>query len=332
MSWLNELWINFKGKKPIDRLLVTGLEIPNADFLGQEIVEDECYIEIYVESLRLEKARSFATTFNGMVYSSLTMPRLGNADLQLTAVSKPAGLSTLDSNMVGVITLSRRMLGPIAWRGGTLHLELGLLSVKTGNILTPVIDLVTQISSTAGVSFVGTAAPFIPLMTKGLDLIAGQTTDTAIEVALDTDLTPAVATAFAIIDVPKDSIDTTKLRVDEGDHKLLLDGKPLELGYCVFSLRQTRKKADFGNIPELREKYEAFQKALSANKKNDAADALTAFRLATIANSDLIRKDARRLAENAQQSFDDAFPSGIVMKNLVPPKLQPLSAVKLYDH
>jgi hypothetical protein len=331
MGWLSDLWNTFQGAKPTDRLLVPGLRIPEADFLDQPIKDDESYLEIYVESLRLEKARSFATTFNGLVYASVTMARLGEEDLHLTAVSKPESLAKLDSNTVDVITVSRKIIGPVAWRGGTLHLELGLLSVKTGNILTPVIDLVTQISTTAGIAFIGSVQPFIPLMTKGLDLIAGQTKDTAIEVAIDTDLTPSVTAAFAIVDAPKQSINVARLKVDQADKKLLLDGNALNRGYCVFTLRQTDKKADFGLIPELKAKYAVFQKALSNNKKDDAADALTAFRLAALASPDIIRKDALRLAAMAKQSFDDGFPGGIVMKGLVAHKPQELSEIGLYE-
>jgi hypothetical protein len=259
------------------------------------------------------------------------MARLGEPSLHLTAVSKPEALSALDSNTLGVITVSRKMVGPVAWRGGTLHLELGLLSVKTGNILTPVIDLITQISSTAGIAFVGSVQPFIPLMTKGLDLLTGQTKDTAIEVALDTDLTLTKTTAFAIIDAPKEDIDTKSVTVDPDDRKLLLNAKALQRGYCVFSLRKIDRKADFGEIPELKTKYEAFQRALSNNKKSDAADALTAFRLAALASADLITPDAKKLAEKAQQRFDSAFPGGIVMKNAVPRTMEKLSAIRLYD-
>ena len=331
MGWLSDLWSSFKGEKPADRLLVSGLDIPGADFLGQAIEADECYLELYVESLRLEKARSFGTTFNGMVYASVTMARLGEPNLNLTAVSKPESLSKLDSNTIDVITVSRKIIGPVAWRGGTLHLELGLLSVKTGNILTPVIDLVTQISTAAGISFVGSAAPYIPLMTKGLDLIAGQTKDTAIEVAIDTDLTPSATVAFAIVDAPKLSINLEQIKVDKNDRKLLEGSKSLDRGYCVFSLQKTDKKADFGEIPELKAKYAAFQKAISDNKKDDAADTLTAFRLAALASPDLIRKDARRMAARAQELFDDAFPGGLTTKRLTAYEVQPLSAIGLYD-
>jgi hypothetical protein len=330
-SWIGNLLTEFKGEKPVDRLLVPDLVIPNADYLGANIVPDECYLEIYVESLRVDKIRKWATTFNGVVYTAVGMSRLGQKDLALTAVSKPDSLKNLDSNTARVVTVSRKVIGPVAWRGGSLHLELALLSVKTGNILTPVIDLITQISAAAGISFVGRAAPFIPLMTKGLDLIAGQAADTAIEVGLDTDLSPTHALAFAIIDAPKQALDTHKITVDETDHKLLINGKPLEVGYCVFSIRCTTKKVDFGEIEDLRTKWDAFQSAKCSNKRDDAAEALTALRLALLSSPDLIRSDALWIVNRAQQDFDDAFPTGMIIKHAVPPQPISFSDIGLYD-
>jgi hypothetical protein len=117
-------------------------------------------------------------------------------------------------------------------------------------------------------------------------------------------------TGVAIIAAPKGSIQTEKLSVDPLDHKLLLDGRELALGYCVFSIRSTAQKADFGEIPELREKYAAFQAAIRANKTKEAQEALTVFRLATIASPDLISSDAQTLVKKAELKLAAAFPGG----------------------
>ena len=165
-----------------------------------------------------------------------------------------------------------------------------------------------------------------------MDLIAGQREDTAIEVAVDTDIPLETAGVHAIIAAPKGSVDIAKLSLDGDDRKLLLDGKPLNTGYCVFSIRQTLQKPDFGEIPELKEKFAAFQAAIKANKLNDAKDALTAFRLATIASPDLISSDARKLVQKAEQKLKDAFPGGgIAAPAGLPREVEPLSAIGLYN-
>ena len=145
--------------------------------------------------MRLERARRFATRFNGVVYSFTSLPREGDAKAQFAAVSKPDKLSELDKNSRQGDYRIQADDCSVAWRGGPLSLEIGLFSVKAGNLLTPILEYVTKVSSTAGISFVGAVKPFLPLITQGMDLIAGQQDDTELEVALDTDAALTVSGA-----------------------------------------------------------------------------------------------------------------------------------------
>jgi hypothetical protein len=110
-----------------------------------ELIEPDCfYIELYLESLRLEQARRFATRFHGVAYSFVSLLREGEPRAQLAAVSKPDKLAELDNHSLDrVITISKQMMGPAAFRGGPVSLEFGLFSVKSGNLLSPVLDYVT---------------------------------------------------------------------------------------------------------------------------------------------------------------------------------------------
>jgi hypothetical protein len=333
MGWITELWKKLKGAAPMEMVYVPAVRAPaGSRGVGDAIVADECYIELYIESCRLAEARRFASRFNGIVYSFVSMSREGDENAKLAAVSKPEKLTELDKNSLDkVITVSKQMMGAVPWRGGSLSLEIGLFSVQAGNLLTPVLDYVTKVSSAAGASFVGAIKPFLPLITEGMDLIAGQREETAIEVALDTDITLQAGGVQAIIAVPKNSIDLAKITLDENDGKLLLDGKPLDQGYCVFSIRPSRRKWDYGEIPELKEKYAAFQAAIRANNIKVAQDALTAFRLATIASPDLIKSDADELVAKAEAKFKAAFPAGgIATPADEKHEIEPLGAIGLY--
>lgn len=309
MGWLGGFLKRVSGAAPEEMLFAPSVAAPALPGIGEPIVADECYVELFVESLRLTEARRFASRFNGVVYSFVTLAREGEANAQLAAVSKPDKLTEIDDTSLDkVITVSKQMMAAVPWRGGALSLEIGLFSVKAGNLLSPILDYVTRVSSAAGISFVGAVKPFLPLITEGMALIAGQRADTAVEVALDTDLALGQSAVMAIVAAPRGSIDVAKLSLD-ADRRLLLDGRSLDRGYCVFSIRRAAQKADFGEIPELKEKYATLQAAIRANKAADARDAMTAFRLATIASPDLISSDARRLVEKAQQKLDAAFVS-----------------------
>lgn len=330
MGWLGKLLTKIAGESPEDFIFAPSIPAPKGFPVGDMLEADKCYVELYVESLRLAKARKFATEFNGVVYTFVTIHRDGEADAQLAAISKPERLVALDPNALDkVMTVSKKMMGAAAWRGGTFSLELGLFSVKSGNVLTPMLDFITKVSSTAGIAFVGAARPFVPLIVEGMNLIAGQRSDTAIEVALDTDLSLRASGVSAIIAAPKGSIDVAKLAMDT-DGALLLDGKAVDRGYCVFSIRRTLQKADFGEIPELRERYAALQAAIKANKRNDAQEALVAFRLAAFASPDLISADAKQLVAKAEQKAKDAFGAGGIAKAAKEHSIESLASIGLY--
>jgi hypothetical protein len=311
MGWLKKIIEGLKGGPVYDLTFVPSIQTKDTwiEGIGQAVEADSCYIELYLESLRLARARKFATRFHAITYSFLTLSREGEERAQLAAISKPEKLAELDKDSIDhVITISKQMMGATPFRGGSVSIELGLFSIKSGNILTPLLDYVIRISSTAGISFVGAIKPFLPLITEGMDLIAGQQQDTTLEVGVEIDITLKNGCVMAIIDRPKGSINTNKLSLDK-DRRLLLDDKILECGYAVFSLRPTTIKADFGEIPELKERYAAFMSAISKGKIKDAQDSLTAFRLATIASPYLIDTDRDRLIAKAEQKYKKAFPT-----------------------
>jgi hypothetical protein len=311
MGLLGKIWDTVKGAESVDMILVQNVD---GDSVAAEFVANETYVELYVRSLRLRNVRKFTQKYDAVVYSYVTLPFRGQEKVKVPAVSKPDNLVQLDPGAISkVITFDKQMMGAIPWRGGPLLLELGLFSVKGGNLLSPVLDFVTEISDAAGISFVGKIMPFAPLISKGVDIIAGQTSDVALEVGIDTAFQTGKPGVHAIIAEPKgDKLDTAKLTIDPADGKLLYDGSPLKASYCVFSLKGTTTKADYGEIPALKEKYADFHAALQTQIEEKAKEALTAFRVAVLTSPDLIRSDAKRLVSLAEEMMADIFGGGQV--------------------
>ncbi|MEL6530513.1 MAG: hypothetical protein AAGK01_04035 [Pseudomonadota bacterium] len=312
MGWFSNLIDTVKGSSSVDFLLVPDLDLPS---LPEEpaFARDSAYVELYVDSLRLDKSRKFATRFHGLVYSFVTLARQGDGNAEFAAVSKPDKIAELDEDSLGrVITVNKQMMGAVPWRGGDLQLQLGLFSIKTGNLLSPVIDFVTRVSETAGVSFIGAVKPFVPLITEGMDMIAGQTDDSRLQVGMDTSLKleGKKSSAFAIIATDKTNMDRSKITVDPNDSKLLYDGQPMQETYCVFSLRSAARKADWGEIPEIKEAFATLSSAVRSGKQNDASEALTVFRRTVIFSQDLIPSDAKLLVQKADEMMEYAFGGG----------------------
>ena len=311
MGWLGKLINRIAGVAPTDWTLLDDLPDPGLGIAGKAVMPDQCYIELYVESLRLEKARRFATTFHGVIYSFASLARNGDNPAQLASVTKPQNLATLDpNNLDRVITVSKRIMGAMPWRGDPFGLELGLFSVKSGNLLTPLLNYVTKVSDKAGISVLTKLDPFTPLITEGLDMIAGQTADTAIELAIESDLSLTNSRLYALIAKPKGTITNNGLTIDPQDRKLLQDGKPLQAAYCIFSVRSTDRNADWGKITALREAYADFTRAIISGKHQDAEEALAGFNRQVIVCPDLISADKDRLKANAKADLQEAFPGG----------------------
>lgn len=311
MGWLNNLINKIAGAAPTDWTIVETLQDPGLGIAGKAIVSDECYIEIYVESLRLAKARRFASTFHGVVYCFASLARMGSNRAELASVTKPKNLAAMNSDDLDrVITLSKRVMGAMPWRGGPIGIELGLFSVKSGNLLTPLIDYVSKISGKAGISVVTQLDPFLPLITEGLDMIAGQTSDTEIELAIDTDMSLSESGLCALVAIPKGKINLGDLAVDKADRKLLHKGQALDAAYCVFSIRRNDRNPDWGEIPALQQAYKDFNRAILAGKRKEAEEALAGFNRQLIVCPDLISADKNRLKIKAREDLIAAFPGG----------------------
>lgn len=338
MGWFKKLLGAVSGEGPKDFLFVAALANPSAPSVP--IAPDEAYVELFIDSLRIDKARAFATRFHGVVYTFASLAKLGQESASFASVTKPDKLTELDKDSVDrVIPIAKKMMGPVPWRGGSLELQLGLFSVKSGNVLTPVLNFVTKVSDAAGIALIGAAKPFLPLIEEGMDLIAGQADDTRLLVGVDTALQLDGTLTCAIVAKPKHEIDAAALSIDPADGKLLLNGAPLNAAYCVFSIRATDRKPDFGEIPELKDSYAEFRRLVVAGKEQDAREACNTFCRLAVTSPDLISRDASRLAALVRQMLADAFGADAApairdrgeapLHEQVPPALLPASLGEL---
>ena len=313
-SWLSKLQ-SATTAAPRRFTFADGIFDPGLGVAGEAILPDECYIEIYVESLRLKHARKLASRFDGVVYVFAGLAQEGQESAKLASVTKPKELGNLDADGDDkIITLETHMLGPTPWRGGGLDLEIGLFSVKKSDILTPWLDYVTQVAETSGVSFVGQAKPFLGLIRQGLDLLSGQTKDCVIEVGLATRMKIETSRICAIIAEEEGSIDRSGLSLGRDNRTLLLNGVPLDAGYCVFSIRCTKQRVDWGQIPELRAAFAELMQAIRDKKKDEREPVETAFwtfQQAVRVSPDLIQSDRQRLVHRAKEQFVDPTLSGV---------------------
>ena len=311
-------FMNFvRGEKAVNWTYVENLTDPGLDISGYAMPPGDCYIEVFVESLRLKWSRQFTSTFNGVIYSFLTLPQFGSGTVDLAAISKPQKLAELDpDNLDRVIPVSKRMAGAIPWHGGPLGLELGLFAVRQKELLTPILDYVVSVSDLAGISQVTQIKPFLPLISDGLKLLSGQKDDTEIIVGIDQDMTPNASMICAIIAAPTGTYDADKLSLDPTDRRLLYKGRDIEDGYCVYSIRTTTQKTDWADIEDLQTKFSDVQAAMTTGQSSKVQEAVTAFNMAVYACVELIMSDRLALIEKVKAYTAPIFAGGMVSATL----------------
>jgi hypothetical protein len=81
MGWLNKFLRKIGGVEPTERVFVASISKVDAVIpgIGVKVRPDEHYIELYLESVRLQKARRFATAFQAVAYNFVELIREGEA-------------------------------------------------------------------------------------------------------------------------------------------------------------------------------------------------------------------------------------------------------------
>lgn len=329
MGWIKNLVDTVKGRQATDWTFVEGIAVPGNPAARQPIVQDQCYVELYVDSLKLGRTRKFATTFNGVVYAFAQTARQGDVPSKLSAVTQPQEITNIGkTDLNNVITFRKRMFKVIPWRGDPLDLELGLFSVRTGNIASEIADYVVRLSNTIAPGITSTFDPLLPLVTEGLDMMAGQTDDVELELAVDTSLQLQVCKHYALIRIPRQEIDPSKLSVADGG-RLLHDGRDVDASYCLFSIRPRRDNPEWGNIEDLRKRFDELKAAILSGRQNDAEEAMAGFRRAVIVCPDLIMEDKKRIITLAKEQMELAFAGGAIAATRG--SLPPLAGMSLGD-
>lgn len=333
MGWISKAIDTIKGKQPTVWTFIEDVAVAGSTISTQPIANDQCYVELYVDSLRLGHARKFATTFNGVVYAFATTAKEGAMPSKLSAVTKPQEITNVgDADLNNVITFSKRMFKVIPWRGDPLELELGLFSVKTGNIASDIADYVVRLSNTISPGITSTFDPLVPLVTEGLDMMAGQTEDVELELAVDSSLELQSGKHYALIRMPREEIDPAQLSVKEGG-QLQHKGRDVEASYCVFSIRPRQDNPEWGKIGDLRQRFDDLKSAILSGRQSDAEDAMAAFRRAVIVCPDLITADKKTLIKRAKDLMEMEFSGGVISQSAggdKPIKEMSLSDLKLY--
>ncbi|MBO9573868.1 MAG: hypothetical protein J7497_16900 [Chitinophagaceae bacterium] len=266
------------------------------------------YINVHLKSMRIVNVRNGFKTFYPAVHSFISLKYIGNNNAEFNTVTAPTELAELDAkNIDKIISLNKRLLGPVPYRGGDLQMDIGLFAVQSGDLAKSFLSLLTDMSSIAGVSFIGSVLPFVDPISKGVDLLVGNTSETQLEIGISTDLNKITAGYYAVIAEDKSKVHMNELFIDKKDYKLVDSGGNTvhNYSYIVFAISGTDKKEDWFDIPELASSYKKLQDDIKGGDINAATQSLDFFKRIVLTSNDLLFKDAKEIVKQVTEEVND---------------------------
>jgi hypothetical protein len=221
----------------------------------------------------------------------------------------PENLSNIDkSHADRVITGRKCLLGPIPYRGGDIEIELGLFSIRSGDLAGPFLKVLESMALVPGVSSVNTAIPFVRPILEGVNELFGAT-NTILEVGRNETLNKPKTGYFVVMRAQTGTIDIPKLKLEK-DGRLYdpNSNEPVGYPYMVYHIQALDRRDEWFKIPEL---FNAHKKIMAAVRDCDvpkADEAFTSFKIIVSTSPDLISDDASTLITEVQRDLREIFP------------------------
>lgn len=305
------------------------------DVLRRPIPANTAYISVFLQAMRIVNVRQGLNKFYGTVHSFVTVPHLSGTPAQFNVVVTPNQLKAIDAKHLDrVVTLEKRLLGPVPYRGGDVELEVGLFSIKEADLADSFLSLLERASGLAGVSFIGTALPYADLLADGMNLLIGSAEDSILEVGVSRTLAWLETGYSVIMRAPKQDVDLSRLRIDPNDFRLLDEsGQPIsDYPYLILKVIASPQREAWFEIPEIATAYRVLNQDLRQNGGRKAQESLAYFRRVTLTCPDLLDTDADRLVKEVEKKVTDVLGPKALTRTKEPELgLPALADIELYD-
>jgi hypothetical protein len=311
VGWLGEMWQDInnvwigKGEEFDFGFLDASSTPPGLP--PAPIPPDGAYVTVTLASLRLVRIREGLQKFCPVVHSQLVVSHRSGKDAEFQTVTTPSALQELDAaHLDRVIQTNVKLLGPVPYRDGDIRAEIGLFSLKTADLLQPYLALLGTISAAAGVTLVGRALTFAPLLSQGIQLLTGGSAKQLLEIGLKGGI-PARTGWFLIARAPRAEIDRSSLLVDPQDFRLTQEGRPPPWPYMLLRIESADRMGAWTDIPELLAAFEAIGVAVRGRKPADVQEAVSIFRATATFCPDLLLKHVKELIRQVDEQVDLAM-------------------------
>lgn len=269
---------------------------------SQEILPDEYYVTITLQSIHLPYVRKGLTRFFGAVHCFSKLAHNAQGDAEFHAFTVPSGLKGIDAaGLHNVVSTRKTLLGPVPYRGGVVALEIALFSIASQDLAEPFLSLLEGVSDTIGVAYIGVATNLLRQLSNGVESISKSSDGSTLEIGLSTDLGPVMTGSYIVI---REQRKLESLVIDQSGR--LLDKSQGAIGapYFIFEVVASRKRDDWRRIPSLLEAYRRLEEPVLAGRVPDVQGLLTAFRRIVLLSPDLLHSDATRIVSEVEKRIN----------------------------
>lgn len=298
-------------------------------FSSDKIDVDARYVTVKLRKMRIVNVRIGSKKFYAAVHADIGLWHGEGKFVNFKQVIAPPDLKDVNAESLDrTIVKDQTLLGPTPFRGGSLHVNLALLSVKSADLAGPYLDVLSGLSDAAGVSYIKMAEPFLKPLTAGIDLLTGTSGASMREIQLVTEVEKLRAGVYVVARAPEADLDIKTVVIDKDYILRYSSGAPItKYAYAVFTIEGDTEKYDWQGIPSVKAAYDELKKTVEKDDSAGYPEALARFRRATLLSEDLIPSHARVLYQDVKAKMDELMgPSMTGIRTPTRPPIPDLSA------
>jgi hypothetical protein len=297
-----------------------------------EITPEKRYVSVTLRRIQIVNTRVGFSRFFGLVEFFGRLPHLSGTSAEFASVTSPSKLRDIRKKDLGNFALGvQRLLGPVPYLGGDLEIEIGLFTVKSQDLLMPYLELLGELSSSAGLAFFSVAAPYVSAIRNGAAALIRPVGSSSLEIGASVTFNPAREGTYFAARISSTDHDLSKFSIDRNDY--LSDDRGDRIAdtpYLIFSVSQSAVRDDWYQIPSIAAAYQKLTNVVREQKSHKEVGAyLEYFRRVVLTDPDILSGHGPQIIAWVEAKVDAAQGATKTKRGAKGPTLPALRTFKL---
>ena len=296
------------------------------------ITPQKQYVSVMLRQLSIVNARVGFSRFYGAVEFFGRLPHLSGTCAEYASMSSPSKLRDVSKKDRGNFVIGdQRLLGPVPYVGGDLEIEIGLFTIKSQDLLMPYLELLGELSKSAGVAYFSVVAPYVSAIKHGAGALIRAEGSSSLEIGAAVTFNPAQEGTYFAARISSTEYDITKFTIDSNG--CLLDEQGCRLSnipYLIFSVTQSDVRDDWYQIPAISAAYNRLIDAVREQKSlKEVSSYLEHFRRVVLTDSDILSGHGSQIVSWAEDRVSAAQGATRTSRSAKGPVLPALRTLQL---